>query len=72
MKKFGWMIVVVMLLLLCSCGHTHEYTDTVVPATCAVDGYTEHVCECGESYRDNVTTMEHQGEIIPYQLATCT
>ncbi len=28
--------------------HTHVYVDNVVPATCTVDGYTEHVCICGD------------------------
>lgn len=28
--------------------HTHVYVDNVVPATCTVDGYTEHVCVCGD------------------------
>ena len=27
----------------------HTYTDTVVPPTCTEQGYTAHVCECGDS-----------------------
>ena len=34
-------------------GHKHSYTDNVVPPTCTTDGYTEHTCDCGYSYRDN-------------------
>ena len=33
--------------------HEHEYTETVVDATCTQIGYTIHICECGHEYRDN-------------------
>lgn len=32
--------------------HVHSYNATVVPPTCTEQGYTEHTCSCGESYRD--------------------
>lgn len=32
--------------------HVHSYTDKVVAPTCTKDGYTEHTCTCGYSYRD--------------------
>ncbi len=32
--------------------HTHEYKTTIVAPTCTEKGYTEHVCKCGESYKD--------------------
>ena len=38
-------------------GHVHDYTyqiNTVHP-TCIADGYTEHLCACGDSYRDSYT-----------------
>ena len=38
-------------------GHVHDYTyqtNTVNP-TCIAGGYTEHVCACGDSYRDGYT-----------------
>ena len=40
--------------------HTHTYTETIVPPTCAEQGYTLHKCACGEEYKDNYTTaLEH-------------
>ena len=52
-----------VMLFTCECGHSyeedidptnHDYTETVVPSTCVVKGYTEHVCsKCGDSYKDN-------------------
>ena len=49
--------------------HTHNYSVTVVAPTCTTAGYTEHVCSCGNSYRDNETSalghdwVEHSGQI---------
>ncbi len=31
---------------------SHTYATTVVPPTATTDGYTEHTCTCGNSYRD--------------------
>ena len=47
----------------------HEAVHTVVNATCATDGYTEHKCnKCNRSYKDNfVEASGHQ-----YSEATCT
>lgn len=36
-------------------GHTHSYTETVVPPTCTERGYTIHACVCGDSYIDAYT-----------------
>ena len=33
--------------------HVHSYTTEVTAPTCEEQGYTEHICECGHSYRDN-------------------
>ncbi len=33
--------------------HNHDYKATVVAPTCTEAGYTEHKCECGESYKDS-------------------
>lgn len=33
--------------------HIHSYIDTVVPPTCAEQGYTLHSCACGYEYKDN-------------------
>ncbi|MDE7439374.1 MAG: MBL fold metallo-hydrolase, partial [Clostridia bacterium] len=41
--------------------HTHSYTVTVFDPTCTEEGYTLHVCECGNSeYKDSfVAKLEH-------------
>ena len=53
--------------------HQHEYTARVVPATCTERGYTLHVCECGDEYKDSFTPLgphdfRPDGEVAP----TCT
>ncbi len=53
--------------------HQHEYSARVVPATCTERGYTLHVCECGEEYKDAFTPLiphdfKPDGEVAP----TCT
>ena len=30
----------------------HDYSDTVVAPGCTTQGYTEHKCQCGDSYKD--------------------
>lgn len=35
--------------------HVHTYTSTVIQSTCKIEGYTEHKCSCGDSYKDNYT-----------------
>ncbi len=53
--------------------HTHKYTDTVVKPTCTTGGYTDHVCACGHSYKDNETKATgHKETAIPAVAATCT
>ncbi|MDE7087208.1 MAG: hypothetical protein K2O67_03345, partial [Clostridia bacterium] len=55
----------------------HDYTDTVVAATCTAQGYTEHTCSrtgCGNTYKDTYTAMSphawDDGEVTT--AATCT
>ena len=53
--------------------HQHEYTARVIPATCTERGYTLHVCECGDEYKDAFTPLiphdfKPDGEVAP----TCT
>jgi len=55
-----------------ACGHTHDYEDRVVAPTCTEGGYTEHVCSCGESYRDNEVPARHTLTTVAEQQATCT
>ncbi len=33
----------------------HVFNDKIVPPTCTEDGYTEHICDCGFSYKDTYT-----------------
>lgn len=40
--------------------HVHGYYSVVVAPTCSLEGYTEHICSCGDSYRDNyVASLGH-------------
>ena len=43
--------------------HNHAYIETVVPPTCAAEGYTVDICACGEekegSRRDNTAKLPH-------------
>lgn len=32
--------------------HEHGYVSTVIAPTCTEQGYTEHICSCGDSYKD--------------------
>ena len=44
----------------CSKKHEHKYTVTVIEPTCSSQGYTEHVCSCGDKYEDNfVEPIDH-------------
>lgn len=35
--------------------HIHSYTVSLIPPTCTQDGYTEHICDCGDRYTDAPT-----------------
>ncbi len=54
-------VMLVCFTALVSCGkrdesgHTHNYTQTVVAATCTQRGYTLHKCACGDEYKDEYT-----------------
>ena len=54
--------------------HTHDYTDTVVPATCEQGGYTLHVCECSDQYKSDFTEpLPHTyGEWTVVSAPSCT
>ena len=71
MKKVLLFCTVVLMLLLCGCGHTHEYAQEVIAPTCTQDGYTKFTCECGDTYNDNVVKAAHTEEILPAKEATC-
>jgi len=56
-------------------GHVHSYVKNVVPPACAEDGYTEYVCECGDSYIDQksyVIRVGHRYTTVGVKEATCT
>ncbi len=37
------------LFTLSACGHEHSYVTQVTAPTCTEQGYTSHICECGET-----------------------
>lgn len=40
--------------------HVHKYQEMIVEPKCAEQGYTEHICACGYSYRDSfVNCLDH-------------
>lgn len=45
----------------------HTFSATVISPTCGAEGYTEHVCECGESYRSDIAEPvgDHRFIIAP-------
>jgi uncharacterized repeat protein (TIGR02543 family) len=71
-KKFLLILTIALVLLLCACGHTHEYAQEVVAPTCTQDGYTTYTCECGDTYNDNTVKAAHTKETLPAQAASCT
>lgn len=50
----------------------HSYTATVYAPTCTMDGYTEYVCACGDSYTsDTVAKTGHTDSDGNYVCDTC-
>ena len=72
MKKTALTLVLLSVLLLCACGHTHSYSEQVIAPTCTEAGYTEYTCECGDTYQDKI--VDATGHTLKYdkQEATCT
>lgn len=54
--------------------HSHKYMGTVVKPTCTNKGYTSHVCSCGHSYTDSVTSaISHNfSKKVSTTAPTCT
>ena len=51
----------------------HSYSAVVTNPTCTEQGYTTHVCHCGDSYIENyVDALGHKEETIPAVEPTCT
>ncbi len=73
MKKLGLILMAaLMLAVLCSCGHTHDYKEEVTAPTCTENGYTTFTCECGDTYQGNGVPGGHKEEVLPGKDATCT
>lgn len=52
--------------------HTHSYTTEVVAPTCTEDGYTLHVCACGNRYTDAQTPALGHTYTATVIAPTCT
>lgn len=39
----------------CNSAHTHQYIEEIVQPTCVKQGYTKHICSCGNFYTDTYT-----------------
>ena len=53
--------------------HRHKYEKRVVEPTCLEQGYTLHVCACGDEYRDEYTKLaDHRFEEKSRTPAACT
>lgn len=51
--------------------HAHSYTATVVEPTCTDWGYTNHVCACGDRYKDGCTRpLGHDYQLTGHADAT--
>ena len=55
-------------------GHSHRYAATVIAPGCTTGGYTQYLCQCGESYTDQETeAVGHSwGQWIIIREATTT
>ena len=71
MKKLSMFLAAAMLMSLCSCGHTHVYTQKGEAATCTQPGWTERVCECGDTITADLPATGHAEESLPATGATC-
>ncbi len=60
MKKILFIITIILIMSLTSCGHTHNYKTFTVNPTCTSEGYTEYICECGDMYvGDHKDKLDH-------------
>ena len=49
------LLVPMVIFAACGGGHEHVYRTETVAATCTEQAHTLHICDCGESYKDNYT-----------------
>ncbi len=74
-KKIIITVLIALMAIICmsvAACHTHKYEERVVAPTCTEDGYTEHKCSCGDSYRDSEVAARHTLNLVPEKTATCT
>ena len=43
----------------CDNTHTHQYTTTIVDATCTQEGHIDYLCDCGNTYQEKIEVKEH-------------
>jgi len=62
MKKTLLCLALAMLVTvsLCGCGHEHAYESKItIEATCEAVGTLTYICECGESYTEDIPAVGH-------------
>ena len=70
-KGIKLFLILILFLLLTGC-HKHEYSETKVEATCEEAGFTLYECECGESYYDTITNPKgHKLQVVDGKEAIC-
>lgn len=70
-----FLVIAGMALSMSSCmewfdRHEHAYTANVIAPTCTSAGYTEHICSCGDTYRDSETAMLTHNTVVTYKYPT--
>lgn len=75
-KLFSILLILVFTAsVFASCGHTHEYTETVIKEPgCGEDGLKEFVCKkCNDSYTEIIpATGEHEYDEEVVKESTCS
>lgn len=58
-------LIISLIFTSCKDKHTHQYTESKVPATCTQEGYNEFTCICGDTYKGNtrLPKTEHTGAV---------
>ena len=52
------LVAVIALLFVFMLKHKHTFTSEIIPPLCEEEGYTKHVCECGEEYIDTYVSAK--------------
>lgn len=73
---FAFICVICCAFGLSACGkeaHTHLYVESVVSPTCTEQGYSLHICSCGDSYKDSyIDSLGHDLVHHDEQAPTCS